>query len=268
MARLKLQSAMEYLMTYGWAILIIAVVLGAMFALGFFNSANLAPKVPPGSCQVFRPSGPGTTTNINTEGTCVGLPQYAAKFDSSVSANILATVPLATTGTGSSVSFWMDPTYVTSPSASTLFAFTGGGSVTLSAAGATACRNSWVYVVAVGATVYVDGVSAASSSVSCASDIAATAGAETAVEIGGGSGGAFSGLLSNVQLYNSSLDANTIRAMYLKGIGGVPIELTSLAGWWPLNQNAKDYSGNLYDGTPSTPGISYTSDWSSGYTAP
>jgi len=27
----KAQSAMEYLMTYGWAILIIAVVLGALF---------------------------------------------------------------------------------------------------------------------------------------------------------------------------------------------------------------------------------------------
>ena len=60
MASLRLQSAMEYLMTYGWAILIIAVVLGALFGLGFFNSANLAPKVAPGSCQVYRPNGPGT----------------------------------------------------------------------------------------------------------------------------------------------------------------------------------------------------------------
>ncbi len=35
----KLQSAMEYLMTYGWSILIIAVVLGALFGLGVFNGA-------------------------------------------------------------------------------------------------------------------------------------------------------------------------------------------------------------------------------------
>jgi hypothetical protein len=34
----KAQSAMEYLMTYGWAILIIAVVLASLFALGVFNS--------------------------------------------------------------------------------------------------------------------------------------------------------------------------------------------------------------------------------------
>ncbi len=37
----KAQSAMEYLMTYGWAILIIAVVLGALFSLGVFNSSSL-----------------------------------------------------------------------------------------------------------------------------------------------------------------------------------------------------------------------------------
>ena len=35
--RLRLQSAMEYLMTYGWAILIVAVVLAALFELGVFN---------------------------------------------------------------------------------------------------------------------------------------------------------------------------------------------------------------------------------------
>ena len=39
--KLRAQSAMEYLMTYGWAILIIAVVLGALFSLGVFSSASL-----------------------------------------------------------------------------------------------------------------------------------------------------------------------------------------------------------------------------------
>jgi len=36
----RIQSAMEYLMTYGWAILIIAVVLGALYQLGIFNSSG------------------------------------------------------------------------------------------------------------------------------------------------------------------------------------------------------------------------------------
>ena len=35
--RSRAQGAMEFLMTYGWSILIIAVVLGALFRLGVFN---------------------------------------------------------------------------------------------------------------------------------------------------------------------------------------------------------------------------------------
>ncbi len=38
--RLKSQSAMEYLMTYGWAILIIAVVIAVLFDLGIFSSPS------------------------------------------------------------------------------------------------------------------------------------------------------------------------------------------------------------------------------------
>lgn len=36
----KAQSAMEYLMTYGWAILTLSVVLAALYALGVFNGMN------------------------------------------------------------------------------------------------------------------------------------------------------------------------------------------------------------------------------------
>src|SRR5271157_4413364 len=38
--RSKAQSAMEYLMTYGWAILIISVVLAALFSLGVFSTST------------------------------------------------------------------------------------------------------------------------------------------------------------------------------------------------------------------------------------
>lgn len=38
---MKLQSAMEYLMTYGWAILIIAVVMVALFSLGILGGNPL-----------------------------------------------------------------------------------------------------------------------------------------------------------------------------------------------------------------------------------
>lgn len=46
MAR-KGQTAMEYLMTYGWAILIIVVVGAVLFAYGVFSPAKLIPK---GAC--------------------------------------------------------------------------------------------------------------------------------------------------------------------------------------------------------------------------
>jgi hypothetical protein len=38
----KGQSAMEYLITYGWAIMIIAVALSAIYALGFLNPSVFA----------------------------------------------------------------------------------------------------------------------------------------------------------------------------------------------------------------------------------
>jgi len=106
--RRKAQSAMEYLMTYGWAILIIAVVLGALFQLGVFNANNFAPKAPPGACQVFRPNGPGTTTFINLEGVCSGeLPQYVGSFN--VASSYTANVPQIITASGgyNTVTFWM-----------------------------------------------------------------------------------------------------------------------------------------------------------------
>jgi len=35
--KVKSQAAMEYLMTYGWAILIIALALGVLYSLGIMN---------------------------------------------------------------------------------------------------------------------------------------------------------------------------------------------------------------------------------------
>lgn len=54
----KGQSAMEYLMTYGWAILIIVVVLAALFYMGVFTpSPGESCKFAPGSalaCKSFK----------------------------------------------------------------------------------------------------------------------------------------------------------------------------------------------------------------------
>ena len=72
--------------------------------------------------------------------------------------------------------------------------------------------------------------------------------------------------ISNVQVYNASLSANEITALYNEGIGGVPFNLNSLVEWWPLNGDANDYSGNLNNGVPTS--VVYTNSWVSGYSAP
>ena len=42
----KAQSAMEYLMTYGWAILIVIVVVAALYSMGVFSSKGGVPCSP------------------------------------------------------------------------------------------------------------------------------------------------------------------------------------------------------------------------------
>ena len=59
----------------------------------------------------------------------------------------------------------------------------------------------------------------------------------------------YNGKIANVQVYHSSLSANAINSLYLAGIGGAPIAFQNLSGWWPLNGNANDYSGNGNNGT-------------------
>ncbi len=69
MLQTRLQAAMEYLMTYGWAILIIAIVLLALFTLGIFTPGtylNPTCYLPAGfNCQsVFLASNGIATINL------------------------------------------------------------------------------------------------------------------------------------------------------------------------------------------------------------
>ena len=52
----KAQSAMEYLMTYGWAILIVIIVAAALYALGIFNPATYTGRIPTGFNTLGAPS--------------------------------------------------------------------------------------------------------------------------------------------------------------------------------------------------------------------
>jgi len=54
----RAQSAMEYLMTYGWAILVIIIVIAVLFYIGILNPTNVAPDsctMPPGlACRAYK----------------------------------------------------------------------------------------------------------------------------------------------------------------------------------------------------------------------
>ena len=52
----KAQAAMEYLMTYGWAILIVIIVAAALYALGVFNPATWTGSRPTGFQNVGAPA--------------------------------------------------------------------------------------------------------------------------------------------------------------------------------------------------------------------
>jgi hypothetical protein len=63
--------------------------------------------------------------------------------------------------------------------------------------------------------------------------------------------------LANVQLYNTSLQPQQVSRLYEQGIRGIPISGAGLFGWWPLDGNANDYSGNGNNGQDF--GVNFTS---------
>jgi len=288
-ASAKAQSAMEYLMTYGWAILIISVVLAALFQLGVFNPMTFAPKAPPGACQVFRPNGPYTTSFINLEGMCSGvLPQYVASFTSN---SFIRGSGLPISGSSWTISAWVDGSSYAliyeqnngpagnepscdefALSGSSLNTFNNTPQATFTSGPK---PNIWQMITVTGsggssgtASLYINGQFITSNSI----NTQVKTGTGWGWGIGlwafcSGVGGLYRGLISNEQIYNTSLSANEIQALYLEGIGGAPIDLQHLVAWWPLNGNANDYSGNGYNGQ-YIQNVNFVSNWYSGYTPP
>jgi hypothetical protein len=272
---LKIQSAMEYLMTYGWAILVIAVVLGVLFQLGVFSSGSFAPRAPPGNCKVFRPSGVGTISNINLVGVCNGqLPEYAAKFSGN---GFVSLTSSSLSYTRISVSAWIAnfPTsgrfdivnqygfFFNTQSNKICFYVNSVNSAYLCSTADLPSGFSHVAATWDGSTetVYVNGAVAGTLVISGTGVSLSPSAIGVCSYCGPGS--YFIGMISNVQIYNTSLIANEVQSIYSAGIGSPPMMLRNLAGWWPLNGDAKDYSGNNNNGVASA--VSYTDQWISGY---
>jgi hypothetical protein len=276
---------MEYLMTYGWAILIVAVVLGALFQLGVFSGSSLIPKAQPGSCKVIRPNGPGTTTFINLAGVCTGqLPQFVGNFNGA-SSYINAGTGASLAPTVVTISAWVNVAGLQSTqfiggrgttgprgywlgSSDTHFTFAvGNGISSLQMPVGNIAMGTWQYVVGTydGANQigYLNGVAVATNTIITGPIGYIGSPTPTNMYIGQitefTSGRWWNGLISNVQIYNTSLSAAEIQGLYSEGIGGAPTRLQNLVGWWPLNGDANDYSGNGNNGAPTN--VVFTSTW-------
>ncbi len=279
----KLQGAMEFLMTYGWSLLIIAVVIAALFAFGVFNANPSSSRVPPGSCKVSRPSGAGTTANINLIGICnARQPQYVAAFRTS-SAKVTIQ-PSASLGIAPSnqitITGWINPStctyslnigYIFSLSSSVgqevwisnqcKIAFRPSSSSSTATYQSAIPLNIWSFFAATydGTTVsiYINGGTPSTNAITTSASFLSN---PTIIGALTGPPAVINGLLTNIQVYNTSLSASDIQTLYNKGMAGAPQNLLSLVGWWPLNGDANDYSGNNNQGTPT--GIIFTSSWS------
>jgi hypothetical protein len=117
--------------------------------------------------------------------------------------------------------------------------------------------GNWHYIVGVytGSTnyLYVDGALVASGSGTLT---ASTKDAQIGTQCSGSGGTTcsqfFSTSIANVQLYSTQLTAAQVQREYQQGISSLPISGNSLVGWWPLNGNAQDYSGNGYNGVATS----------------
>ena len=293
--KIRLQSATEYLVTYGWAILIIAVVLGALFGLGIFNSLNFAPKASPNSCSVNRPNGPGSVSFVNLVGTCGNLPEYAVSLQGNGYVYINNVNQLVGPSNTITITGWF---YDTESGSGQQTGFVAGNSVInqgyLYFGGMGSCGDTGAVVGLGSAQTCIDttGVSTVKNwifvAVSyngiglqgwiCGSGICSTSNPITPsfgmlnygpVYIGGGPGLSqpdWNGYIANIQAYNTSFSESDVVALYHEGIGGAPIALRWLQGWWPLNGNSNDYSGNDNAGTVSN--VIYINNWENGYSNP
>ena len=284
----ELQSAMEYVTTYGWAILIIAVVIAGLYFFGIINLATGAPRVQPGACSVYRPYGPGTSSMVNLEGVCSNeLPRYVMRSKGAgdfvfIQGSDNITSPMNIAGSQITITAWVSVSgspyhdvvdkenqyglklnynngpHACSPSNNPGLCVewdTSNDWTGVSYPIPNGAMNKWEFVaVGMNGTEkywYANGKLIGTEPVTGGITYVPSnfvIGAITPGYTGYGSAEWFNGSISNVQLYNSSLDSNQILLLYNEGIGGAPVQLQSLVGWWPLNGNANDYSGNNNNG--------------------
>ena len=280
---MKSQAALEYLTTYGWALLVIAVVIILLAELNVFNPNFWTAKQQPGMCTVLRSQ--FGSASLSCSGTSL-LPEFVMQLNG----NGYVSIPnsaLIDSGNQYTISVWVKTAYATNTiiwtagdgrtSGYQLYLYNGYPALWTPLGTIISSKlvndNSWHQIVGVfpstgAGSVYVDRVISTSNSIG---SIATSGNNLIGSQPISGYNLYYYGNISNVQLYNTSLSSNVIQELYVKGIGGAPITLQNLVGWWPLNGNANDYSGTgpfgKGDSGTATNAI-YTNDWYSNYITP
>ncbi len=295
-------------MTYGWAILIIAIVLASLFELGVFNGTNFSARAQPGSCRVFRPYGAMSDVSIGLEGVCNNyLPEYVFRSrgvgdyivvpgSNSVSSplniqnNLTITAWIYMSGNPyhdivdkedqygvkidynnqphscypsnyngvclewDTINDWVGPGYEI-PNANFKQWIFIGVSIAYNQSTGNSIKRWFANGQEIGNSIVDGRLTYANSLV--------TIGAISPGYSGYGEAEWFNGSIANVQIYNASLPDSIIHSMYLAGIGGKPIQIENLVGWWPLNGNGNDESGNLNNAQQVN--VIYGSSWINNY---
>jgi hypothetical protein len=304
---LRAQNAMEYLASHGWAIIIIMIVLAGLFYFGVFGGKNVTPRAPPGECSVYRADGAGSITSINLVGICDGeLPQFVSRFNyggsfaefgtSNITIKGIKFMPLITNYNHNKVS--MTGWIYTGPPGPVQTAFAYGNfseafppynAIFVDINQTPLCSDgmfeaiyssyvciyngkvpvdTWMFVAieyngtqAVAYSVVKNANIVAVNSVVSSFTIPASPHSDVLIAT------PWNGLITNVQLYNNSLSRNEVIELYDEGLGGAPIDLKYLVGWWPMNGNLNDYSGNGNNGEAYN-SASLGGAYDNNYTAP
>lgn len=251
-AKSKAQAAMEFLNTYGWAILIIVVVTASLFRIGIFSPFTFAPRAQPGSCYVYRPYGQYNTQLIALEGECQGeIPQYVGQFSGLNSYIDTQTGAIGNTG-ATTVLLWayaLPPTepygpeilqsmdgcvtngYLLSLQNGALKVVSGsGGTNPGDLSGPTITLNTWHQLGFVWTSnsvssstqgIVEDGNVVSQRAISIGTPSPRTSNALIGKLTQCWPANTFNGWMANFQVYNTSLSANQINALYLEGIGAL-----------------------------------------------
>ncbi len=273
----KSQNAMEFLLTYGWMLIVLTIMVVLIFQFGASVPINPS-KAIPGACQVYRPGGPFITTNLALEGACNNLaPKYVAVLSQTNGGHVIIPLQQALSSNVVTMTFWLEltgkgqfpqnivtvnGTYLGSPHAFDIYQQGDPGNTI----------TPWQFIVL---TINVSKQSGKNTFLYVNNTVVATDLFTPTSSNGMNVGGAISayglfgmdGQISNIQLYSAILSQGDMQELFVEGIGGDPIQLQQLQGWWPLNGDSVDYSGNGRNGQ-GIAGLSFAGQLTQNYTVP